>query len=85
MIVYLLRQNFVLPQVEMEEVDTDLQQEYMRQREYLERNLAALKKRVVKDQKIHQAAYTHIMQVTSLSFCYREEVAQKRPQSPYCH
>uniref|UniRef100_G1NBL2 EML-like second beta-propeller domain-containing protein n=1 Tax=Meleagris gallopavo TaxID=9103 RepID=G1NBL2_MELGA len=51
-----------LEMVEMEEVDTDLQQEYMRQREYLERNLAALKKRVVKDQQIHQAAYTHIMQ-----------------------
>uniref|UniRef100_A0A663MEG1 Cilia and flagella associated protein 57 n=1 Tax=Athene cunicularia TaxID=194338 RepID=A0A663MEG1_ATHCN len=40
----------------------DLQQEYMRQREYLERNLAALKKKVVKDQKIHQAAYMHIVQ-----------------------
>lgn len=71
MTVYLLRQNFVPRQVEMEEVDTDLQQEYMRQREYLERNLAALKKKVVKDQEVHQAAYTRIMQVTSLSFCYR--------------
>ncbi|NXJ07760.1 CFA57 protein, partial [Odontophorus gujanensis] len=51
-----------LEMVEMEEVDTDLQQEYMRQREYLERNLAALKKKVVKDQEIHQAAYRRIMQ-----------------------
>ncbi|KGL93039.1 WD repeat-containing protein 65, partial [Charadrius vociferus] len=48
--------------VETEAVDTDLQQEYMRQREYLERNLAALKKKVVKDQEIHQAAYTRIVQ-----------------------
>ncbi|NXT45627.1 CFA57 protein, partial [Pluvianellus socialis] len=48
--------------VETEAVDTDLQQEYMRQREYLERNLAALKKKVVKDQEIHQAAYVRIMQ-----------------------
>uniref|UniRef100_A0A8C9LBG8 Cilia and flagella associated protein 57 n=1 Tax=Pavo cristatus TaxID=9049 RepID=A0A8C9LBG8_PAVCR len=51
-----------LEMVEMEEVDTDLQQEYMRQREYLERNLAALKKKAVKDQESHQAAYTRIMQ-----------------------
>ncbi|KAM6343173.1 cilia- and flagella-associated protein 57 [Alca torda] len=48
--------------VETDAVDTDLQQEYMRQREYLERNLAALKKKVVKDQEIHQAAYVRIMQ-----------------------
>ncbi|NXJ02798.1 CFA57 protein, partial [Psophia crepitans] len=48
--------------VETEAVNTDLQQEHMRQQEYLERNLAALKKKVVKDQEIHQAAYTRIMQ-----------------------
>ncbi|XP_054689063.1 cilia- and flagella-associated protein 57 isoform X1 [Grus americana] len=48
--------------VETEAVDTDLQQEYLRQREYLERNLAALKKKVVKDQEIHRAAYMRIMQ-----------------------
>ncbi|XP_028939823.1 cilia- and flagella-associated protein 57, partial [Antrostomus carolinensis] len=48
--------------VETEAADTDLQQEYMRQREYLERNLAALKKKVVKDQEIHRAAYMRIMQ-----------------------
>ncbi|XP_042660049.1 cilia- and flagella-associated protein 57 isoform X2 [Tyto alba] len=48
--------------VETEAADTDLQQEYMRQREYLERNLAALKKKVVKDQEIHQAAYMRIVQ-----------------------
>ncbi|NXL26795.1 CFA57 protein, partial [Glaucidium brasilianum] len=48
--------------VETEAADRDLQQEYMRQREYLERNLAALKKKLVKDQEIHQAAYMHIVQ-----------------------
>ncbi|KAM9239224.1 LOW QUALITY PROTEIN: cilia- and flagella-associated protein 57 [Leptosomus discolor] len=46
--------------VETEAADTDLQQE--RQRQYLERNLAALKKKVVKDQEIHQAAYRCILQ-----------------------
>ncbi|NXJ89257.1 CFA57 protein, partial [Corythaixoides concolor] len=48
--------------VETEAVDTDLQQEYMRHQEYLERNLAALKKKVVTDQEIHQAAYMRIVQ-----------------------
>ena len=60
------------PQVETEAVDTNLQQEYMRQREYLERNLAALKKKVVKDQEIHQVAYIRIVQVISLSLWYWE-------------
>ncbi|KFQ41270.1 WD repeat-containing protein 65, partial [Mesitornis unicolor] len=48
--------------VETEAEDTDLQQESTRQREYLERNLAALQKKVVKDQKIHQVAYARIVQ-----------------------
>ncbi|NXP45592.1 CFA57 protein, partial [Heliornis fulica] len=48
--------------VETEAVDTDSQQEHIRQQEYFERNLAALKKKVVKDEKIHRAAYTRIMQ-----------------------
>ncbi|XP_072724848.1 cilia- and flagella-associated protein 57 isoform X3 [Ciconia boyciana] len=48
--------------VQTEAVDTDLQQEYARQRAYLERNLATLKKKVVKDQEVHQAAYTRIVQ-----------------------
>ncbi|NXI39863.1 CFA57 protein, partial [Galbula dea] len=48
--------------VETEAEDIDLQQEYMRQREYLERNLAALKKKVAKDQEIHQDAYRRILQ-----------------------
>ncbi|KAF1613185.1 UNVERIFIED_CONTAM: Cilia- and flagella-associated protein 57, partial [Eudyptes robustus] len=47
--------------VETAALDTDLQQEYIRQREYLERNLAALKKKV-KDQEVHQAAYMRIVQ-----------------------
>ncbi|NXN29526.1 CFA57 protein, partial [Nycticryphes semicollaris] len=47
--------------VEPEAVDIDLQQEYTRQREYLERNLAALKRKVVKNQEIHQASYMRIM------------------------
>lgn len=56
------------PQVETEPMDTDLQQEYMRQREYLERNVTALKKARVKDQEIHQAAYRRMLRVISLFF-----------------
>uniref|UniRef100_A0A8C6JED1 EML-like second beta-propeller domain-containing protein n=1 Tax=Melopsittacus undulatus TaxID=13146 RepID=A0A8C6JED1_MELUD len=40
----------------------DLQPECMRQREYFERNLAALKKKLVKNQETHQRAYMCIMQ-----------------------
>ncbi|XP_007436852.1 cilia- and flagella-associated protein 57-like, partial [Python bivittatus] len=48
--------------VEIVGVDTDLHQEYTRQREHLERNLATLKKKVVKEGEIHRADYVRIMQ-----------------------
>ncbi|XP_043347269.1 cilia- and flagella-associated protein 57 isoform X2 [Dermochelys coriacea] len=48
--------------VEIVGVDTDLQQEYTRQREHLERNLAMLKKKVVKESEIHRADNVRIMQ-----------------------
>ncbi|XP_069719000.1 cilia- and flagella-associated protein 57 [Phaenicophaeus curvirostris] len=48
--------------VDTEVVDTDLQQEYLRHQEYLERNLEALKKKVMKDQELHQAAHIRIVQ-----------------------
>lgn len=41
----------------------DLQQEYARQREHLERNLATLKKKVVKETELHRTDYVRIMQV----------------------
>nr|XP_036858185.1 cilia- and flagella-associated protein 57 isoform X3 [Manis javanica] len=49
--------------VEIAELNTDLQQEYTRQREHLERNLATLKKKVVKESELHRANYVRIMQV----------------------
>nr|KAF6504381.1 cilia and flagella associated protein 57 [Rousettus aegyptiacus] len=48
--------------VEIAEMNTDLQQEYARQREHLERNLATLKKKVVKDSELHRTDYVRIMQ-----------------------
>ncbi|KAK2106579.1 hypothetical protein P7K49_016093 [Saguinus oedipus] len=49
--------------VEIAGLNTDLQQEYSRQREYLERNLATLKKKVVKEDELHRTDYVRIMQV----------------------
>lgn len=49
--------------MEIAELNTDLQQEYTRQREHLERNLATLKKKVVKESELHRANYVRIMQV----------------------
>ncbi|KAL7985186.1 hypothetical protein Chor_003756 [Crotalus horridus] len=48
--------------VEIVGVDSDLHQEYTRQREHLEHNLATLKKKVVKESEIHRADYVRIMQ-----------------------
>ncbi|XP_039739223.1 cilia- and flagella-associated protein 57 isoform X2 [Pteropus medius] len=48
--------------LEIAEMNTDLQQEYARQREHLERNLATLKKKVVKDSELHRTDYVRIMQ-----------------------
>ncbi|KND04574.1 uncharacterized protein SPPG_00295 [Spizellomyces punctatus DAOM BR117] len=40
---------------------TDIQQEYARQREYLERTVASLRRKVTKDQSIHRADNVRIM------------------------
>ncbi|KFQ25638.1 WD repeat-containing protein 65, partial [Merops nubicus] len=68
--------------VEAEAGDIDLQQEYMRQREYLERNLEALKKKVVKDQEIHQAAYMRILQE---NMCLIKEINDLRQELKVAH
>lgn len=48
-------------------MNSDLQQEYARQREHLERNLATLKKKVIKEGELHRTDYVRIMQVTDAS------------------
>ncbi|XP_064228328.1 cilia- and flagella-associated protein 57 isoform X1 [Aotus nancymaae] len=48
--------------VEIAGLNTDLQQEFSRQREHLERNLATLKKNVVKEGELHRTHYVRIMQ-----------------------
>ncbi|EFB30292.1 hypothetical protein PANDA_015135, partial [Ailuropoda melanoleuca] len=49
-------------QVEIAGLNSDLQQEDARQREHLERNLAALKKKVVRERGLHRTDHVRIMQ-----------------------
>ena len=44
-------------------VDADIQKEYSRQREHLERSVASLRKKLAKDTEIHRADNVRIMQV----------------------
>uniref|UniRef100_G1L4N9 Cilia and flagella associated protein 57 n=1 Tax=Ailuropoda melanoleuca TaxID=9646 RepID=G1L4N9_AILME len=48
--------------VEIAGLNSDLQQEDARQREHLERNLAALKKKVVRERGLHRTDHVRIMQ-----------------------
>ena len=45
-------------------VDVDMQEEYARQREHLERSVASLRKKLEKDNEIHRADNVRIMQVS---------------------
>lgn len=63
-----LAQRALCRQVEIAGLNTDLQLEYARQREHLERNLATLKKKVVKDSELHRTDYVRIMQVPARSW-----------------
>jgi len=50
-------------QAESAGVDVDIQKEYSRQREHLERSVASLRKKLAKDTEIHRADNVRIMQV----------------------
>lgn len=50
-------------QTESASVDADIQKEYSRQREHLERSVASLRKKLSKDSEIHRADNVRIMQV----------------------
>ena len=51
-------------QAETASVDADIQKEYARQREHLERSVASLRKKLTKDTEIHRADNVRIMQVS---------------------
>jgi len=52
-------------QAESASVDADIQKDFARQREHLERSVASLKKKLTKDSDIHRANNVRIMQVTN--------------------
>ena len=45
-------------------VNADIQREYARQKEHLERSVASLRKKLAKDSEIHRADNVRIMQVS---------------------
>ena len=59
--------NVLCPQTESASVDADIQKEYSRQREHLERSVASLRKKLAKDSEIHRADNVRIMQVCNIS------------------
>ena len=54
--------HFII-QPEQAGVDADIQKEYARQREHLERSVASLRKKLAKDTEIHRSDNVRIMQV----------------------
>lgn len=44
-------------------VDADIQREYSRQREHMEKNMASLKRSLAKDIKVHEAKNIKLMKV----------------------
>lgn len=55
--------QYTLLQPEPTSVDADIQKEYARQREHLERSVASLKKKLTKDTEIHRLDNVRVMQV----------------------
>lgn len=55
-------------------VDADIQREYARQREHLERSVASLRKKLAKDSEIHRADNVRIMQVRALTCAFDNQV-----------
>ena len=58
--------GFVFVQTETATGDAEIQNEYSRQREHLERSVASLRKKLAKDSEIHRADNVRIMQVSYL-------------------
>ena len=49
-------------------MDVDIQKEYARQRDHLERSVASFRKKLTKDQQIHRADNVRIMQVCAIVY-----------------
>lgn len=57
-----------LLQTETASVDADIQKEFGRQKEHLERSVASLRKKLEKDSEIHKADNVRIMQASAYAF-----------------
>lgn len=57
-----LYKRYVQEQIQPQEVDVDIQREYNRQREYLERSVETLKRKLAKDMEMHRNDNRRIMQ-----------------------
>lgn len=62
-------------------VDMDIQKEYSRQREHLERSVASLRKKLAKDTEIHRADNVRIMQVITCNKLVKEPFCQPTAKS----
>jgi len=57
-----LYKKYVPNGVKKQELDSDIQREYNRQREYLEKSVESLKKKLIKDSDVHRQDNTRILQ-----------------------
>ena len=62
-------------------MDQDIQQEYSRQREHLERSVASLRKKLAKDSEIHRADNVRIMQVRTIGVSGKSRDVLRRKTS----
>merc|ERR1712151_291914 len=57
-----LYQKYVPNGIKKQELDSDIQREYNRQRDYLEKSVESLKRKLLKDSQIHRSDNTRILQ-----------------------
>merc|ERR1719281_966720 len=57
-----LYKKYVPNGIKKQELDSDIQREYSRQREYLEKSVESLKKKLLKDSDVHRQDNTRVLQ-----------------------
>merc|ERR1712118_270719 len=57
-----LHKKYVPNGVKRQELDQDIQKEYLRRRDYLERSVESLKRKLIKDSEVHRQDNMRIMQ-----------------------
>merc|ERR1719281_1809273 len=62
-----LHKKYVPNGVKRQELDQDIQKEYQRQKEYLEKSVESLKRKLQKDSEVHRQDNMRVMQVSASS------------------